>query len=225
MPSDLPFHHSLSRKTMGRLRFISHTSSNGELTVPCRLPGCDEVVTRRSGAGRSRWFHDRKCVDDFRTRQRALDAAIDELAELATAHSSERELAAIRSDLDWLLDVRSTYVTPGHWRRTALPEDTSSMPDLEYIRFVQDQRVPVDRCPTCDGTGDLKDRRSPTPSTGAAKRREEVDLLAGIAPKLSRLLALRPTLLLAEAWDEVLLRATEAEETLRQSLSQRDAVL
>lgn len=225
MASDQRVLSNLSGRGASRLKFISQPSLGEDLYVPCRLPGCAELVRRKQGAGRSRWFHDRKCLDDFRTRRSALDAAISELASRATDDPlpGARELAGIRSDLDWLLDVRSTYVTPGEWRDTTLPDETSQMPDLEYIRYVQDIRSPSDPCPTCEGTGDLKDHRSPTPTTAQAKQRERVDLLASLVPKLKRLSMMRPSVRFADALDAVHQDALQAEKDLLHLLASHQA--
>ncbi len=166
MSVEQPQWPDLSQRTRSRLTAFSDRSHPASTTAPCRLPGCNERVERRETAGPPRFFHHRKCAVEFRTRRNALDAAVEERAELLeSARHTIREAKRIRADLEWLLDQRSLYVPSGAWRRAPTDGETADADScatdayLHSVYLARRKPNPVDPCPTCKGSGDLKDLR------------------------------------------------------------------
>lgn len=230
MAAELGIWPFLARKTASRLAFMSHPSTPNVVRVPCRLPDCTKPVKRSTRPGRPKWFHHHKCADAFRIRQRALDAAIDDLAaKFLSADYTTREKAAIRADLEWLVDVRMTYAGPGSWRTpSARPEDLRA--DDPGVRFIAEVHAAVsrperaDRCPTCQGTGDLSHLRPQlSPHLPMAKRRAETDTYAEIAGLFKRLAFLRGSAPVVEAYEYWETRAAAAEHALQRTLRTGDA--
>lgn len=233
MASDLPTWPLLRGRTASRLKSFSHQS--GGIGAPCRLPGCARKVSRSTKPGPSRWFCDHKCADDFRTQQRALDAAI---GELAAVYQSDGHPAPIRkrlrADLEWLIEVRQAYVTPRIWRREAPIDSNGSdegaghqeqpLPSAEdafreEVRRAAMRPEPTDPCPTCQGSGDLKDLRSPPETDMRAKHQKTRDTYAEMADVLRRLHLLGDVSLLSVDAHRLLeKRAAEEERLLQRSL-------
>ncbi|MDO7868165.1 hypothetical protein [Nocardioides jiangxiensis] len=235
MSVDQPRWPNLSQRTRSRLTAFTDPLRPGVTTAPCRLPGCDERVERRDTSGRPRFFHDRKCAIEFRTRRSALDAAVEELAELLeSGHHTTRDANRIRADLEWLLDQRSLYVAPGAWRHgpsDAAPADANSPATDAYLNsayLARRKPSPIDPCPTCKGGGDLSHLRAEItrPRNGRdyqaearLARRAKMDALARLAAEIENAERVAPNLAWGDAMLEVRRMAAEAERHLMKSLN------
>lgn len=207
----------LSPRTVRRLRFISHSPDHSVLTAPCRLPGCGRTIVRGAERGRDRWFCNHKCADDFRVRQRALSAAIEELLErLSDSSLTTRERRRTASDLAYLVEIRQPYVAPARWRREVGEDDENGgLADSLKNSALEAAFEPRSgkRCTTCNGTGDMS-RLTPKPGDSPiSKRATEGALFGAIADLMSLLPWVSPRVAIA-------IEAEEAEHEWRRRARQ-----
>lgn len=214
----------LRSKTAGRLSFFSNVSRSGNTATWCWLPGCTKPVERSWTPGRVKWFHQQSCADSFRTRRRALDDAISELAHVyETNPPSGADKRRLRSDIEWLLGVRQAYRSPDAWR-DADDSRSGSGPvsaDEQFRDRLRLEAAPSDPCPTCGGKGDLSKLRPPIPSGMTERLKVEVNTLAEMASVFRRWFELRPgleTMREVERWEQL---AREGERRLQSSLVKR----
>lgn len=202
----------LRTKTATRLEFLAH--ENEQSQAPCRLPQCGGWAVRPRKRGRNAWFCGRSCADAFRTQRRALDAALHEMLERFTSETlTVRERNQLRSDLEWLTEVRQAYVSPGSWRAHDPDADPSASADSDEVvtQLLTGRPHHRDPCPSCGGTGDLFSRRRDVSSLPALERRRLVrDKLVSMARLFEELLRLEPQVETAYAVDHWRQRAEEA---------------
>lgn len=208
----------LDSRTKRRLAFLASPDESVASVSTCRLPSCSAVVERLIRQGPARWFCSRACIDAFQQQQRALDAAIKQLAgECATGQHPARKLARLRSDLEWLLEVRSAYAVPGAWRETlnGCPAPHSDDRDRDLIQRALNASARVGRqaCPACDGTGNGTQFFAGSSDSPALKRQAATRSLAAVARLLSGAMRLTSSLEVVEALDALRQMGIDSESS------------
>lgn len=198
--------------------------------MPCRLPGCDGVIYRRTAQGRNRWFcKNRNCADLFHHRRHALDDALDELAQryMEDGHTW-RSRKDLESYIRYLLATRTAYFAPTDWAtpqgdllRGANATETREL--VESWRYLARQPEHREVCPVCWGAGQLPSEPAPEPESEAARQQRVLSIAKAIHLLVSQLLKLHPKVFPVQVLRDVGTWAMRQDEELDRVLTLDEA--